>query len=209
MTKTQWRKTINYSALHSTFYSDRWTVGSWWDVKRNFQIDRNALWNCCDCKQNWKSSNSSTQNYKPKQFSNGNIYITAQGRCWMCVCACLLAALLLLLHPQRAEERVPQRLLQGDPSAHVVLQHAAEQVEQLPLFLSLPLHVLLKDRHSLWLPAPTSSALRLQLIGRCECSLPWEVCSASWCNHQRSCARPSSDARCARNAAFCTQYNSS
>lgn len=64
------------------------------------------------------------------------------------MCVCVLAAL-LLLHPHRAEERVPQRLLQGDPSADVVLQHAAEQIEQLPLFVGLPPHVLLKGRQLL------------------------------------------------------------
>lgn len=53
------------------------------------------------------------------------------------------------LGPQWAEEGVPQRLLHGDAFAGVVLQHPAEQVEQLPLLLGVPLHVLLGDKQLL------------------------------------------------------------
>lgn len=78
---------------------------------------------------------------------------TAGGRCWVCVfvslCVCVMLASLLLPWSQWTEERVPQSLLQGDPPTDVVLQHTAEQVQQLPVVLTLSLHVLLRDRRSL------------------------------------------------------------
>ena len=62
----------------------------------------------------------------------------------VCGCVCVLTALVLLC-PHRAEEGMPQRLLQGDAPVDVVLQHEAQQVEQLPLLFTLPLHELLRD----------------------------------------------------------------
>ena len=62
----------------------------------------------------------------------------------VCVFVFVLAVSQLLLHPQRAEEGVPQRLLQGDAPADVVLQHTADQVKELPLLLAAPLHVPLR-----------------------------------------------------------------
>lgn len=109
------------------------------------------------------------------------------------------------LCPYRAEERMPQRLLQGDAAADVVLQHAADQVEELPLLLSHPGHDLLKENHHrsgfyTWL-------LKLADTQRC-CCVPSGVYSVSSRSCQTSFVHPSADGHYGCNVFFCTQHGS-